>query len=132
MPERPRCKESERPRRRERHASDARKGSAAKRVFGPMAEAGAEVYLRSRDLPKLIALWPHELEDASPEGCRRVIAKLRSALKTERRRALSGHWSYDLNRHVGLLSSYKGEIAYLSRLELQPNLTRRDKDAGCG
>ena len=56
MPERPRCKESERPRRRERHASDARKGSAAKRVFGPMAEAGAEVYLRPRDLPKLIGM----------------------------------------------------------------------------
>jgi hypothetical protein len=45
------------------------------------------------------------------------LAKLRSALRAERRRALSGHWSYDLNRHLGLLSAYKGEMAWLSRLK---------------
>ena len=56
-----------------------------------MAEAGAAAYLRARDLPRLIALWPRELDDHSPEGCRRVLAKLRSALRAERRRALSGH-----------------------------------------
>jgi hypothetical protein len=43
--------------------------------------------------------------------------KLRSALRAERRRALSGHWSYDLNRHLGLLSAYKGEMAELGRLK---------------
>jgi len=127
----PRRKGSERPRAGGR-GRQARKTSAARRVFGPMVEAGAEVYLRPRDLPKLIALWPYELEDASLEGCRRLIAKLRRALKTERRRALSGHWSYDLNRHVGLLSAYKGELAYLSRLERQPNRTRRGGDNGRG
>jgi hypothetical protein len=104
----------------------------AKRVFGPMAEAGAAAYLRTRDLPKLIALWPRELVDHTPEGCRHVLAKLRSALRAERRRASSGHWSYDLNRHLGLISAYKGELADLSRLEAQPNCTRRDKDFGCG
>jgi len=97
-----------------------------------MAEAGAAAYLRARDLPKLIALWPHELDDHSPEGCRRVLVKLRSALRAERRRALSGHWSYDLNRHLGLLSAYKGELAGLSRLEAQPNCTRRGSDFDCG
>ena len=132
MPERPRCKKNERPLRGGRERREARKESIAKRVFGPMAEAGAEVYLRPRDLPKLIALWPHELGDHSLEGCRRVIAKLRRALKAERRRALSGHWSYDLNRHVGLLSAYKGELACFSRLERQPNRTRRDEDDGRG
>lgn len=89
-----------------------------------MAEAGA-AYVRSRDLPKLIPLWQHELGDHSPEGCRHVLAKLRSALRAERRRALSGHWSYDLNRHLGLISAYKGELAGLGRLETQPNCTRR-------
>jgi Family of unknown function (DUF6477) len=84
-------------------------------VFGPIAEAGAAAYARARDLPKLIALWPHELDDESQEGCRRILAKLRSAFRAERRRALSGHWSYDLNRHLGLLSAYKGEMARLSR-----------------
>jgi len=75
--------------------------------------AGAAAYLRSRDLPKLIALWPHELEDDSQEGTFRVLAKLRRALRVERRRGLAGHWSYDLNRHLGLLSAYKGELASL-------------------
>jgi hypothetical protein len=97
-----------------------------------MAEADAAAYLRARDLPKVIALWPHELADHSLEGRRRVLAKLRSALRAERRRALSGHWSYDLNRHLGLLSAYKGERAGLSRLEAQPNCTRRGSDFDCG
>jgi hypothetical protein len=93
--------------RRERHRA------TAKGIFGTMAEAGAAAYSRPRDLPKLIALWPHELADQSPEGIFRVLAKLRRALRAERRRGLAGHWSYDLNRHLGLLSAYKGELAGL-------------------
>ena len=120
----------ERPCRRERERQGKRKATTARRVFDPMAEAGAAAYLRSRDLPRLIPLWPHELSDLSPVGYRRVLAKLRSALRAERRRALSGHWSYDLNRHVGLLSAYKGELADLSRIEAQPNCTRRAKGLG--
>ena len=104
------------PCRSERRPRSARTVSTAKRVFGPIAEAGAAAYLRASDLPKLIALWPHELDDDSPEGCRRILVKLRSALRAERRRALSGHWTYDLNRHLGLLSAYKGEMAELGRL----------------
>ena len=104
----------ERPRRRDNERHGKRKVSTARRIFGQMAEAGAAAYVRSRDLPKLIPLWPHELGDHSPEGCRRVLAKLRSALRAERRRALSGHWSYDLNRHLGLIIAYKGELARLS------------------
>lgn len=120
----------QRPRRREDEIKAKRKGSTAKRIFGPMVEAGAAAYRRSRDLPKLIPLWPHELGDRTPEGCRRVLAKLRTALRAERRRASSGHWSYDLNRHLGLISAYKGELAGLSRIEAQPNCTRRAKGVG--
>jgi len=54
-----------------------------------MTAPAAATYLRSRDLPKLIALWPHDL-----------LAKLRRAPRAERRRGLAGHWSYDLNRHL--------------------------------
>jgi len=91
--------------------------STGSRLFGPLAEAGAAAYARAQDLPKLLTLWPHELDDVSPDGCRRILARLRRALRAERRRALSGHWSYDLNRHLGLLSAYRGELAGLSRLE---------------
>jgi hypothetical protein len=86
----------------------------AKRTFGTMAAAGTAAYLRSCDLPKLIALWPHELDDESQEGMFRVLAKLRRAtLRAERSRGLAGHWSYDLNRHLGPLSAYKAELAAL-------------------
>jgi aspartate/tyrosine/aromatic aminotransferase len=108
--------------------------TSARQVFGPMADAGARVYSRARDLPKLIALWPQELDDMSHAGRLRVLAKLRSALRAERRRALAGHWSYDLNRHLGLLSAYKGELAGLraNRRNIQPNCTRRDSGFDCG
>ena len=65
----------ERPRRRQ----GQRQASTASCTFGPMAEAGAAAYVRSRDLPKLILLWPRELDDHSAAGCRHVLAKLRSA-----------------------------------------------------
>jgi hypothetical protein len=94
------------PHRRDNERHGERKFSTARRVFGE--EACAATYMRSGDLPKLIPLWPHELGDHSPEGCRRVLAKLRSALRAERRRALSGRGSYDLNRHLGLISAYRG------------------------
>lgn len=64
----------------------------------------------------------------SAEGRRRVLAKLRRALRAERRRGDAGHWSYDLNRHLGLLSTYRGELTLLEQAEraAQPNCTRRD------
>jgi hypothetical protein len=58
----------------------------AKRTFGTMAAVGTAAYLRSRDLPKLIAQWPHELDDERQEGMLRVLAKLRHALRAERSR----------------------------------------------
>jgi hypothetical protein len=85
----------------------------AKRTFGTMAAAGAAAYLRSRDLPKLTALWPHKLDDESQEGCFACLPSFAVRLRAERRRGLAGHWSYDLNRHLGLLSAYKGELAAL-------------------
>jgi hypothetical protein len=93
---------------------EARRGpTGAKRIFGTMAAASTKSYVRTRDLPKLIALWPHELADESVEGAKLVLGKLRRALRAERRRATSGHWSYDLNRHLGLVSAYKAELERL-------------------
>ena len=102
--------------RHERHARAPRPsdpGSATKRIFGNTVAAGAAAYVRSRDLPRLLALWPHEIEDQTELGRRHLLAKLRRALRTERRRAHAGHWTYDLNRHLGLLSAYRGELAGL-------------------
>jgi len=93
--------------RHRRTHSGSRAGSTAKHIFGPMAAAGAAAYVRSRDLPRLLALWPYEIGDRTPAGAQRVLAKLRRALRAERRRARANHWSYDLNRHLGLLSAYR-------------------------
>jgi hypothetical protein len=95
-----------------------------------MVAAGAGTYLRSRDLPKLIALWPRELTDESSEGRGYILRKLKSALRAERRRGLAGHWSYDLNRHLGLISAYRAELAALNQIQGQPNRTRRAKGVG--
>ena len=118
-------------------AGAARERAGARRIFSTMTAAGASVYARSRDLPRLIALWPHELADESLEGCKLVLAKLRQALRAERRRATSGHWSYDLNRHLGLVSAYKGELARLKAIrrnsaELRPSSHQPDLWLGAG
>lgn len=95
-----------------------------------MEAAGADAYVRSRDLPRLLALWPHEIEDRTTEGGLRLLAKLHRALRAERRRGRAGHWSYDLNRHLGLLSAYKGE---LERLRAgQEDLSRSTRAAKTG
>jgi hypothetical protein len=70
------------------------------------------------ELPRVIPLWPHELDDASQEGRRRILAKLRRALRAERRRGLAGHWTYDLARHVELLRVYRLELAASGKSEI--------------
>lgn len=69
------------------------------------------VYERSRDLPKLLPLWEWELATQSEAEHARLLARLRRALRAERQRGLSGHWTYDLARHVQLLRAYRAEVA---------------------
>jgi hypothetical protein len=82
-----------------------------------MAAAGAECYRPERDLPRLLPLWPDEISDQSPEALLGIVRALRRALFAERRRARAGHWTYDLNRHLALLSAYKAEMAMLVTLK---------------
>lgn len=90
-----------------------------KPIYAAMAHAGAKAYRRKRDLPGLVPLWPYELADESVEGIRRILTKLAKALRAERRRARSAHWSYDLNRHLALLSAYQAE-----QMRLEASLPR--------
>jgi hypothetical protein len=73
--------------------------------------AARRPYDRRHELPRILPLWPHELDDESPEARRLILAKLRRALRAERRRGISGHWTYDLARHVELLRVYRAELA---------------------
>ena len=45
-------------------------------------------YERRRELPRILPLWPHEIEDESLAGRRRVVAKLARLLRAERRRGI--------------------------------------------
>jgi hypothetical protein len=73
-------------------------------------------YERARDLPKLLPLWEWELATPSEAEQARLLARLRRALRAERRRGLSGHWTYDLARHAQLLRAYRAEVAACLRL----------------
>jgi hypothetical protein len=80
------------------------------------ASAAAQLYDRRRDLPRLLPLWPHEIEAASLGEHARLLARMRRALRIERQRGRGGHWAYDLARHAHLLRAYRAEVAdYMRR-----------------
>jgi Family of unknown function (DUF6477) len=72
-------------------------------------KTGAEEYARERHLPRLIPLTPREVADTRPEARRAILARLARALRAERNRGRAGHWTYDLNRHIGLKQAYLAE-----------------------
>ena len=71
--------------------------------------------LRANTLGELIPLWPAELADTTKDGHLKVLAKLRRALREERRRGIAGHWSYNLARHKALLEAYRKEVQCVRR-----------------
>lgn len=73
--------------------------------------APAAPYVRSRDLPRLLPLWPNEIATQDHSDHLSLLAKLRRALRSERLRGLGGHWAYDLARHAHLLRAYRAEMA---------------------
>ena len=73
--------------------------------------ASAETYDRRRDLPRLLPLWPHEIDVADAAAHAHLIARMRRALRIERQRGQAGHWAYDLARHAALLRAYRAEVA---------------------
>jgi hypothetical protein len=67
-------------------------------------------YSRTQDLPRLLPLWPHETIVVSPGDQSSLVARLRRALRAERRRGIAGHWTYNLARHADLLRAYRAEL----------------------
>ena len=86
------------------------RGSHPRRRPRPVRPVAQRPYDRRRELPRILPLWPHELDDESPQARRAILAKLRRALRAERRRGVAGHWTYDLARHVELLRVYRQEL----------------------
>ncbi len=91
---------------------------------GPAPAPGPARYVRHRDLPRLVALWPWELETPDRAARQRLLARLRRALREERRRGRAGHWAYDLGRHARLLAAYRAEVALCLSSEVSRDRTR--------
>ena len=78
-------------------------------------DAGVLRYRRREMLPRLLSVSPVDIEDISEEYTKKLCLRLLSALRRERSRGRAGHWSYDLNRHIGLLQAYRAERRTLRR-----------------
>jgi len=77
-------------------------------------KAGGADYDRSVFLRRFHRLAPETIESSAPEAARAILVQLERALRQERARI--GHWTYDLNRHIGLLAAYRTEKARAERL----------------
>jgi hypothetical protein len=84
-------------------------GEMARNSFRALAKAGADAYHRERYLPRLVPIEASRLADPSIELQRCIVATLARALRAERNRGRAGHWTYDLNRHIGLRQAYLAE-----------------------
>ena len=62
-------------------------------------------------LPRLIPLGLGRLPEAEPDRSRAILRLLDQALRAERALGRAGHWTYDLNRHIGLMQAFKAERA---------------------
>jgi hypothetical protein len=82
---------------------------AARRSLAGAIERGAESYDWALHLPRLIPVGPGDIADHSLAGRRAILGRLARALRAERNRGRAGHWSYDLNRHIGLRQAYLAE-----------------------
>src|ERR1700752_7963 len=99
----------------ERAFSDDRIRCGAAAAISQTIRAGVDVYERDRDLPRLARILPGGMTN-SAEAAEAIVARLERALRAERNRARSGHWTYDLNRHIALRQAYVAERERLESL----------------
>jgi hypothetical protein len=70
-----------------------------------------------RDLPALIRLDPFSGQSLEEKiEVEAIVARLERALRAERQKARSGHWTYDLNRHIALRQAWLAETSRLDAL----------------
>jgi hypothetical protein len=91
-----------------------RLAQAARGAIESGIKAGVADYDRSVALRRFHRLSPQTLASESPQAAREVIRELERALRGERARR--GHWTYDLNRHIALLTAHRAETERLRGL----------------
>lgn len=91
-----------------------RLNAAAAGAVDAALTAGLAGYDRSAALSRFHRLSPEIIASESPECVRLVLREIDRALRAERARI--SHWSYDLNRHIALMTARRAEIARLARI----------------
>lgn len=83
-----------------------------------------QAYLRARDLPRLLGLWPRDVAALRGGDLEGLVARLDRAIRAERRRALQRDWTYDLTRHWALIRARDAEMEALQRYRRQQALSK--------
>lgn len=91
----------------ERTAGPRPHGGSRIRALRRLVDTGAARYDPARHFDRLFTGAPPGTPGA---GDAAHLARLKRALRVERRKARAGHWSYDLNRHIGLLQALKAAL----------------------
>lgn len=81
-----------------------------------------QAYVRARDLPRLLGLWPRDVAALRGPDLESLVARLERAIRAERRRALNREWTYDLSRHWALMRARDAEMAALRAYRRQQAL----------
>ncbi len=92
-----------------RRGAGLRPDEQVRRALRESLFEGCRQYDRTRHLPRVIPVAPEEIADLSASGRTAILRKLARALRAERNRGRSGHWTYDLNRHIALRQAYAAE-----------------------
>lgn len=87
-----------------------------KKIYGGLVDAGARSYRRDRDLPRVLHLFPEEMADFTIPGYRKIIDILERRAAGMRNAALRGHWSYEPELHLAVLSALKAERMALAAI----------------
>ena len=89
--------------------------TAARRSAERAVAAGRRRYRRDIHLPSLLRRDAAAFGSAEPEATLAIVEALANAQRRER--ALAGRWTYDLNRHIGLVQALAAERDALARLK---------------
>jgi hypothetical protein len=80
------------------------------RAMRLLIDKGATRYDCNQHLDRLLGGYSDIWSAAASEPAA-TIARLKRALRSQRQLGRAGHWSYDLNRHFGLLQALKAELS---------------------
>ncbi len=99
------------------------------RAMEDTIDAGVLRYDRRAMLPRLLKIWPGELDDAGePEASKIILARLRRALRREWSLSRARHWAYDVNRHIALAQAWRAETARLRALPRSAATTPTERE----